>query len=187
MHVKGFILEDDQGREFVLECEWPYTQIGQRFFLRGWQRRRLVPLPYTELELRKIFEGVLVTLHTLFEALPRFLGHREDDVLVGHVTSADSRENESAHTEAAVFGAVSADSDIGPRVSREETEGTIGRRTSHIASSLLVEAPSHSLMGDEDIGRLRSLRSIESARSKNQGKLAALPRQDVTPGRRGSL
>jgi len=93
MHVKGFILEDDQGREFVLECEWPYTKIGQRFFIRGWQRRRLVPLPYTELELRKIVGSVLITLHALFEALPRFLGHSEDDVSIGHVNSAENRGN----------------------------------------------------------------------------------------------
>ena len=85
MHVKGFILEDDQGREFVLECERPYTHIGQRFFLRGWQRRRLVPLPYTEFELHKIVEGILGTLHELFEALPPFLEHRED-----HVSSSTS-------------------------------------------------------------------------------------------------
>jgi len=90
MHVKGFILEDDQGREFVLECEWPYTQIGQRFFIRGWQRRRLIPLPYTELELRTIVGGVLTTLHALFEALPRFLGRKEDEIPVGCVNSTDS-------------------------------------------------------------------------------------------------
>ena len=92
MHVKGFILEDDQGREFVLECERPYTQIGQRYFIRGWQRRRLVPLPYTELELRKIVGGVLLTLYELFEALPLFLRHQPDHVAIGRVSSADSRE-----------------------------------------------------------------------------------------------
>lgn len=85
MHVKGFILEDDQGREFVLECEQPSARMGQMFFLRGWQRRRLVPLPYTELEQRKIVGGILVTLHELFETLPRFPGHREDDVSSGRI------------------------------------------------------------------------------------------------------
>lgn len=92
MRVKGFILEDDQGREFVLECERPYAQVGQRYFIRGWQRRRLVPLPYTELELRKIVEGVLVTLHELFEALPLFLGHQENHVSIRRVSSAEGRE-----------------------------------------------------------------------------------------------
>lgn len=80
MHVKGFILEDDQGREFVLGCERPYTQIGQKFFIRGWQRRRLVPQQYSERELRRIVGGVLVTLNELFATLPRFLGNREEDV-----------------------------------------------------------------------------------------------------------
>lgn len=28
MNVKGFILEDDQGREFVMVCEKPYLQPG---------------------------------------------------------------------------------------------------------------------------------------------------------------
>lgn len=36
MYVKGFILEDDEGREFVLGYEPPYTQIGKTYFLRGW-------------------------------------------------------------------------------------------------------------------------------------------------------
>ena len=93
MHVKGFILEDDEGREFVLECERPYTKMGQRFFIRGWQRRRLIPLPYTELELCKIVEGILITLHELFETLPQILGHGEDHLPLGHVNSADSSEN----------------------------------------------------------------------------------------------
>lgn len=93
MHVKGFIIEDDQGREFVLGCERPNSQIGQKFFLRGWQRRRLVPLPYTERELRQMVGGVLVTLQELFETLSRFLGTREDDVSIGHVNSAESRGN----------------------------------------------------------------------------------------------
>jgi hypothetical protein len=93
MNVKGFILEDDQGREFVLGCERPYTQIGQRFFLRGWQRRRLIPLQYSERELRQIVGGVLVALNELFETLPRFLGDREEDVPTGSVSSAGGRGN----------------------------------------------------------------------------------------------
>ncbi|MGQ0555355.1 MAG: hypothetical protein ACT4PN_05340 [Nitrospiraceae bacterium] len=93
MHVKGFILEDDEGREFVLGCERPYTQIGQKFFLRGWQRRRLVPLQFSERELHRIVEEALITLKELFEALPRFLGKREDDVSIGCVSSVDGRGN----------------------------------------------------------------------------------------------
>ena len=72
MNVKGFILEDDQGREFVMVCEKPYLQTGRTFFLRGWQRRRLVPLQYSEQELRRIVGGVLVALDDLFRNLPKF-------------------------------------------------------------------------------------------------------------------
>jgi hypothetical protein len=75
MNVKGFIIEDDQGREFMVVCEPPYRQLGGTFSLRGWQRRRLVPLQYTELELQKITSGVLATLHDLFRSLPRLLEH----------------------------------------------------------------------------------------------------------------
>ena len=62
MNVKGFILEDDQGREFVMGCERPYAQLGRTFLLRGWQRRRLIPLQYSE---------ALVALDDLFTALLR--------------------------------------------------------------------------------------------------------------------
>lgn len=75
MNVKGFIIEDDQGREFMVVCEPPYRQLGGTFSLRGWQRRRLVPLQYTERELRKIIGGVLATLNDLFRRLPRLLEH----------------------------------------------------------------------------------------------------------------
>jgi hypothetical protein len=75
MNVKGFIIEDDQGREFVLVCEQPFGRLGRTFSLRGWQRRRLVPLQYTERELRKIVGGVLITLNDLFRSLPRLLDH----------------------------------------------------------------------------------------------------------------
>ena len=75
MNVKGFIIEDDQGREFVVVCEPPYRQLGGTFYLRGWQRRRLVPLQYTERELKKIAGGVLATLHDLFRCLPRLFEH----------------------------------------------------------------------------------------------------------------
>ena len=75
MNVKGFIIEDDQGREFVVVYEPPYRQLGGTFSLRGWQRRRLVPLQYTERELRTIASGVLAALHDLFRSLPRLLEH----------------------------------------------------------------------------------------------------------------
>jgi len=82
MNVKGFIIEDKQGREFVLMCEQPFGRSGRIFSLRGWQRRRLVPLQYTERELRKIVGGALTTLHDLFRSLPRLLEHL-------HGTSSD--------------------------------------------------------------------------------------------------
>jgi hypothetical protein len=71
MNVKGFIIEDDQGREFVVVCEKPYMQSGKAFTLRGWQRRRMVPLHHTERELRQISAGVLVTLEDLFKNLSK--------------------------------------------------------------------------------------------------------------------
>jgi hypothetical protein len=73
MNVKGFILEDDQRREFVLMCEQPFGRLGKTFLLRGWQRRRLVPLQYAEWELRKIVGEVLATLNDLFRSLPTLL------------------------------------------------------------------------------------------------------------------
>ncbi len=69
MNVKGFILEDDQGREFVMGCEQPYDQLGRTFLLRGWQRRRLVPLRYSERETRHIVGEALIALDDLFSTL----------------------------------------------------------------------------------------------------------------------
>ncbi len=66
MNVKGFIIEDDEGRELVLVCQQAYAAPGKTFTLRGWQRRRLVPLRCTEPELRRMVGGVLTTLHDLF-------------------------------------------------------------------------------------------------------------------------
>lgn len=83
MNVKGFILEDDQGREFVMVCEKPYLQPGRTFSLRGWQRRRLVPLDYSERELRRIVGGVLVALDDLFTNLPRFSDSVETACSIG--------------------------------------------------------------------------------------------------------
>lgn len=69
MNVKGFILEDDQGREFVMGCERPYAQIGRTFLLQGWQRRRLIPLQYSEREARHVVGEALMALDDLFTAL----------------------------------------------------------------------------------------------------------------------
>lgn len=68
MNVKGFILEDDQGREFVLGCEQPHIKLGRMFLLRGWQRRRLIPLRYSEREGRHIVREVLIALDDLFRS-----------------------------------------------------------------------------------------------------------------------
>jgi hypothetical protein len=87
VNVKGFILEDDQGREFVMVCEKPSLQSGKTFYLRGWQRRRLVPLQYTERELRRIVGGVLATLDDLFKSLPRFSDNAEAGFLQNESSS----------------------------------------------------------------------------------------------------
>ena len=71
MNLKGFIMEDDQGREFVMVCEQPSTQLGTIFSVRGWQRRRLVPLHHTERELCQIIEEVQIKLEDLFKTFPR--------------------------------------------------------------------------------------------------------------------
>lgn len=66
MRLKGFILEDGQGREFVMVYERPHMQVKKMFALRGWQRRRLVPMHHTERELRQIVGGVVIELNDLF-------------------------------------------------------------------------------------------------------------------------
>ena len=93
MHVKGFILEDERGREFVLGCEHPYNEIGEKFCLRGWQRRRMVPLRYTEPELRQIVGGSLLALHEFFDALPRLLESQLEDTGSTRVASVGGRGN----------------------------------------------------------------------------------------------
>ena len=92
MHVKGFILEDDQGREYILGCEQPGAQIGKTFLLRGWQRRRLIPLPYSEQERRMIVGEILLTLNELFATLPRLSENREDGVSTGRVNSPNGSD-----------------------------------------------------------------------------------------------
>ncbi len=74
MNVKGFILEDDQGREFVMECTQPCARVGRLFQLRGWQRRRLVPLRSSEREVRRLVGQALHALDDLVKELP-MLGH----------------------------------------------------------------------------------------------------------------
>jgi hypothetical protein len=80
MNVKGFIIEDDQGREVMMVCE--QLQVGpvKTFALRGWQRRRLVPLQYTEQELHQIIKSIAITLNDLFMSLPRSREECGDDV-----------------------------------------------------------------------------------------------------------
>lgn len=69
MKVKGFLMEDDQGQEIVVVCEQPDGRPGQAFALRGWQRRRMVPLQRTGPELRHLTGGVLMTLDDLCHRL----------------------------------------------------------------------------------------------------------------------
>ena len=74
MQVKGLIMEDSQGKEFVMVCDSPSMPIGQVFSLSGWQRRRLVPLRHTEREHQQIITAVLLALNHLLENVPRFIG-----------------------------------------------------------------------------------------------------------------
>lgn len=69
--MKGFIMEDDHGKEFVVVCEKPDKQPRKVFALRGWQRRRMVPLHCIGQELRQITGGVLSTLDDLCQSLRR--------------------------------------------------------------------------------------------------------------------
>lgn len=80
MNVKGFIIEDDQGREVVMTCERLLGRSGSSFLIRGWQRRRLVPLQHTEQELRQIVRQVWTTLDELLRSRPRVPDKAEDDV-----------------------------------------------------------------------------------------------------------
>jgi len=73
MKVKGFLIQDGQGKEFMVTCRQPYAGSRTIFSLRGWQRRRLIPLQCTEQELRQIVAGALLTLNDLFLNLPRFI------------------------------------------------------------------------------------------------------------------
>lgn len=77
MHVKGFIIEDDQGREIVALCEPPYARPAKTFSIRGWQRLRLVPLQHTPREYRQLVGDVEATLHDLLDHLPKFSASEE--------------------------------------------------------------------------------------------------------------
>lgn len=77
MNVKGFILEDEQGREYVMLCQQLPGQAGKTFELRGWQRLRLVPLQYSEWAQRHIVAKVLRALEDLFKNLPRGVEHSD--------------------------------------------------------------------------------------------------------------
>jgi len=81
MNVKGFILENDQGQEFVMGCEQSHAKLGRMFLLRGWQRRRLVPLRYSEREGQHIVGEALIALDDLFSNLLRMgrdrMGHEQ--------------------------------------------------------------------------------------------------------------
>ena len=46
--------------------ERPHMQLKKMFALRGWQRRRLIPVHHTERELRQIVGGVAIELNDLF-------------------------------------------------------------------------------------------------------------------------
>lgn len=70
MDVMGFIMEDDHGQEFVVVCEKLCRLPGKAFALRGWQRRRMVPLHWTGSELRHITGGVRSALTDLVQRLP---------------------------------------------------------------------------------------------------------------------
>lgn len=78
MNVKGFIIEDDQGRELVVMCKRSHPRWAKVFALRGWQRRRLVPLRYTERELREVARGVFDTLNDLYKRLPTLFRDVDD-------------------------------------------------------------------------------------------------------------
>ena len=81
MNVKGFILENDQGQEFVMGCEQSHAKLGRMFLLRGWQRRRLVPLRYSEREGQHIVGEALIALDDLFSNLLQMgrdrMGHEQ--------------------------------------------------------------------------------------------------------------
>ena len=89
MNVKGFILEDEQGREFVMECTKPSAKLGRLFQLRGWQRRRLVPLQDSEREVQCLVGQALHALDDLTKTLPML---RPDQILSDDLLEKGSGE-----------------------------------------------------------------------------------------------
>lgn len=67
MQIKGLIMEDAQGKEFVMVCDSSSIPTSQVFSLRGWQRRRLVPVRHTEREHDQIVAAALLALNHLVE------------------------------------------------------------------------------------------------------------------------
>lgn len=78
MQVKEIIMEDDQGKGFVMVCQLPSDRLGRTFSLRGWQHQRLVPLHHTERESQEIVAGVLLTQNHLFTSPSRFAEEADD-------------------------------------------------------------------------------------------------------------
>ncbi|MGE0467777.1 MAG: hypothetical protein AB7L09_08915 [Nitrospira sp.] len=73
LQIKGLIMEDSEGKEFVMVCDSPSNPMGKVFSLSGWQRRRLVPLRHTEREHQQIVTAALLALNHLLENIPRFI------------------------------------------------------------------------------------------------------------------
>lgn len=70
MRFTGILLEDNQGREFVMTCLSPKDSLGKTFQLRGWQRRRLVPFRSTEEESKEVMAKVQRTLNSMGSKFP---------------------------------------------------------------------------------------------------------------------
>lgn len=74
MQIKGLIMEDSGGKEFVMVCDSPTNPAGKVFSLSGWQRKRLVPLRYTEREHQQVVTAALLSLGHLLENIQKFGG-----------------------------------------------------------------------------------------------------------------
>lgn len=70
MHFTGILLEDKQGREFVMMCLSSKKPLGKTFQLRGWQRRRLIPFRPTEEESKEIMAKVRGALNSMGSKSP---------------------------------------------------------------------------------------------------------------------
>lgn len=74
MKIKGLIVEDGEGKEFVMVCDAQEQPLGRVFSLTGWQRRRLIPLHLPEREHQQLVASVLLALNHLLENVPKFVG-----------------------------------------------------------------------------------------------------------------